>query len=80
MISAFDYAAVCIEDDKKGEQIIVFTTNKSLKRDLISKKCKEKQLSELYIPKVIVPIGELPVLATGKLNYRLMIEMARKEA
>ncbi|MEM6339153.1 MAG: acyl-[ACP]--phospholipid O-acyltransferase, partial [Pseudomonadota bacterium] len=50
--SAFDYAAVCIEDDKKGEQIIVFTTNKNLKRDLISKKCKEKQLSELYIPKV----------------------------
>lgn len=76
----FDYAAVSIDDEKKGEQIIAFTTNKILKRDLISKICKEKQLSELYIPKVIIPINELPVLATGKLNYRLMVEMAAEKA
>jgi acyl-[acyl-carrier-protein]-phospholipid O-acyltransferase/long-chain-fatty-acid--[acyl-carrier-protein] ligase len=74
----FDYAAVCIEDDKKGEQIVLFTTNKNLKRDVITKVCKEKQLSELYIPKVIAPIKELPVLATGKLNYRLMVDMAKE--
>lgn len=76
----FDYAAISIEDEKKGEQIILFTTNKNLKRDLISKICKEKQLSELYIPKVIISINELPVLATGKLNYRLMMEMATEKA
>ena len=75
----FDYAAVSIEDEKKGEQIVLFTTNKNLKRDLISKICKEKQLSELYIPKVIISINELPVLATGKLNYRLIVEMAAEK-
>jgi len=75
----FDYAAVNIEDDKKGEQIVLFTTNKDLKRDMISKVCREKQLSELYIPRVIIPIKELPVLATGKLNYRLMVDQAKEK-
>lgn len=75
----FDYAAVSIEDKKKGEQIVLFTTNKNLKRDLISKICKEKKLPELYIPKVVLPINELPVLASGKLNYKLMVEMAAEK-
>lgn len=76
----FDYAVVSIEDEKKGEQIVLFTTNKNLKRDLISKICKEKKLPELYIPKIVLPVNELPVLATGKLNYRLMVEMAAEKA
>jgi acyl-[acyl-carrier-protein]-phospholipid O-acyltransferase / long-chain-fatty-acid--[acyl-carrier-protein] ligase len=77
--SNFDYAAVCVDDEKKGEQIVLFTTNNEIKRDVISKTCKERQLSELYIPKVIVPVKELPVLATGKLDYRQMVDMAKKE-
>jgi acyl-[acyl-carrier-protein]-phospholipid O-acyltransferase/long-chain-fatty-acid--[acyl-carrier-protein] ligase len=74
------HAAVCIEDDKKGEQIVLFTNIKDLTRDKIAKTCKECQFSELYIPKVIVTIKELPVLATGKLDYRKLAELAQKEA
>ncbi len=72
------HAAVNIEDDKKGEQIIVFTTGKNIPREKIAKICHEKQLSELYIPKVIIHVIEIPVLATGKLNYRKMVEMAQE--
>lgn len=72
------YAAVYIEDDKKGEQIILFTNNQSLTRDKIAKICKEKQFSELYIPKMIILIKELPVFVTGKINYFQLIEMAKK--
>ena len=75
----FNYAAICVEDDKKGEKIILFTTNRNINRELISKTCKDMQLSELYIPKIIVLLKDLPVLPTGKLNYRLMIEMAKEQ-
>jgi acyl-[acyl-carrier-protein]-phospholipid O-acyltransferase/long-chain-fatty-acid--[acyl-carrier-protein] ligase len=81
MVSACDsdsvHAAVCIADEKKGEQIILFTNSKDLARDKIAKICKELHFSELYIPKVIVTVKELPVLATGKLNYRKLLEMAK---
>ena len=73
------HATVCVNDDKKGEQIVLFTTNLDIKRDIILSACKDKKISELYIPKIIVYIKELPVLATGKLNYRMMVEMAENE-
>ena len=83
LISACDndsvHAAVCIADDKKGEQIVLFTNAKDLTRDKIAKICKELQFSELYIPKIIVVVKELPVLATGKLNYRKLLEMAQTQ-
>jgi acyl-[acyl-carrier-protein]-phospholipid O-acyltransferase/long-chain-fatty-acid--[acyl-carrier-protein] ligase len=71
-------AAVSIDDEKKGEQIILFTTSSDLSREKIAKVCHDKQISELYIPKVIVKVSEVPVLATGKLNYRRMVEMAKE--
>ncbi len=73
------HAAVCIEDDKKGEQIVLFTNIKDLTNTDITKTCREKQLSELHIPKVIIAIKELPVMATGKLNYRKLVKLAQEE-
>ena len=75
----FDHAAISIEDEKKGEQIILFTTANEIKRDQIAKDCKKQQLSELYIPKLLINIKELPILTTGKLNYRLLVDMANKK-
>ncbi len=72
------HVAVNIEDDKKGEQIIVFTTGKNISREEIIKICHIKQLSELYIPKIIINVAEVPVLDIGKVNYRKIIEMAQE--
>ena len=72
------HCAVCVEDDKKGEKIILFTTNKSLNREMLAEQVRKTKSSELYIPRQIVPVEEIPVLATGKVNYREMIEMAKK--
>jgi acyl-[acyl-carrier-protein]-phospholipid O-acyltransferase/long-chain-fatty-acid--[acyl-carrier-protein] ligase len=75
----YSYAAICIEDEKKGEQIILFTSNKDLNREMVLKVAKKKQVSELYIPKVIIFIKEMPAFATGKLNYRKLEELAKIE-
>lgn len=71
------HCAVCIEDDKKGEKIILFTTNKELTREMITERVRKKMSSELHIPRSIVPVKEIPVLATGKVNYRKIVEMAK---
>lgn len=77
--SKSSHAAIYIEDDKKGEQVVLFTNSKNITREQIAKICKEEQLSELYIPKVIISVDELPVLSTGKMNYQLLIDLAKKE-
>ena len=78
--SDFVHVAVCIEDERKGEKIVLFTTSVDMKLEQIAKACKESKLSELHIPKLIIYIKELPILTTGKLNYRLLVEMAKKES
>ena len=73
------HVAVCGQDEKKGEQIILFTTNGDLARDKIVKEVKELGVSELYIPKIIIKIAEIPVLASGKIDYVKINEMAKKQ-
>jgi acyl-[acyl-carrier-protein]-phospholipid O-acyltransferase/long-chain-fatty-acid--[acyl-carrier-protein] ligase len=72
------HAAMHIEDEKKGEQILLFTTSKNLTRDLMLEKIHKRNLPELYLPKYFVHLDDIPVMATGKTNYRALLEMAEK--
>ena len=71
-------AAVCIEDDQKGEQIILYTTSTKVSREAIAEMSKQMQLSELHIPKFVIKLFELPILTTGKTNYLEIVNMAKQ--
>lgn len=70
------HAAISIDDDKKGEQIILFTTSQNLTREIIVQHAKLKRASEMMIPRKVIAIEEIPLLATGKVNYRKINELA----
>ena len=72
------HAAVHIADDRKGEQVIIFSTSDQVTRDSMKDMIKSNGISDLYLPKYFVKMDEIPVLATGKTNYRLLLEMAEK--
>lgn len=63
------HAVVAVPDLKKGEQLILMTTDKSIKRSDISAYFKEHQISELSVPKEIIVVEKLPLLGTGKIDY-----------
>jgi acyl-[acyl-carrier-protein]-phospholipid O-acyltransferase / long-chain-fatty-acid--[acyl-carrier-protein] ligase len=63
------HAIIAIPDAKKGEQLILMTTNQTLKRSEISAFFKENQITELSIPKEIIAVEKLPLLGTGKVDY-----------
>ncbi len=65
----FESAAINIPDEKKGEAIILFTTDKEMSRDMLVAKCKELGHSELAIPRVIKVLDKIPLLGTGKTDY-----------
>lgn len=67
-----NHAVIYLSDEKKGEKLIAFTNNNSLSLKDISLTAKEMELSKLYIPKTIVYIKEIPLLASGKVDYKLL--------
>lgn len=72
------HAAIHIADDKKGEQIILFSTNKTLSRASLVEHLKDRGLSEIFLPKYIINVEQIPVLSTGKTNYRQLLSMAEE--
>jgi len=64
------HAAVHIEDEKKGERIILFTESSKIDRESFTKTVRELGLTELLIPGDIRNVNEVPILSTGKINYR----------
>lgn len=74
--SEYMHAATSIADNNKGEWIMLLTTNPNTQREQISKYFKESGFPELYIPKAVFYIEELPVLPTGKINYVKLGEIA----
>jgi acyl-[acyl-carrier-protein]-phospholipid O-acyltransferase/long-chain-fatty-acid--[acyl-carrier-protein] ligase len=72
----YAHAVVTIPDEKKGEQIVLLTTQPDAARDAIIRFFKEQGLPELAIPRTIMILNDLPVLGTGKTDYQTAKKMA----
>ncbi|MBQ3666709.1 MAG: acyl-[Elusimicrobiaceae bacterium] len=69
-------AVINIPDEKKGEQLVLFTTQPDADRAVLITNFKEKGLSELAVPKTIRVVDEIPLMGTGKVDYVKLKEMA----
>ena len=58
-----------LPDPKKGEQIILVTTHSNAQRETLISYAQQHRISVLSIPKTILIIDEIPLLATGKIDY-----------
>lgn len=65
----YQHAVVNIADAKKGEQIILVTTNPDAAREEIIAHAKQNQMAEIAIPRKIKIIKTMPLLGTGKVDY-----------
>jgi acyl-[acyl-carrier-protein]-phospholipid O-acyltransferase/long-chain-fatty-acid--[acyl-carrier-protein] ligase len=64
------HAAVAVTGERKGEQIILLTTNPAATRADLLAWAQSQGISELAVPRRIVFADEIPVLGTGKPDYR----------
>ncbi|MXS85693.1 acyl-[ACP]--phospholipid O-acyltransferase [Nitrosomonas sp. HPC101] len=65
----YGHAIIQMPDARKGEQIVLITTRQSADRSDIVTYFSQNGLGELGIPKSILYIDKLPLLATGKTDY-----------
>lgn len=69
------HAAISLPDEKKGEQIILLTTQKSASaRDL---EAVAEGVAKIALPKKIMIVDKVPVLASGKIDYPAATELAK---
>ena len=65
----FNHAAIAIPDGRKGEQIVLMTTNRDANRHDLVGWAHNHGVAELAVPRRILSVDEIPVLGTGKTDY-----------
>ncbi len=63
------HAAISIADKTHGEKIILLTTGSDINRENFADTVSKAQISLLHLPKVIITDSEIPMLASGKIDY-----------
>ena len=76
--------AVSIPDARKGERIVLLTTQKDAERSAMQRQAKSAGASELAVPADIRVVDTVPLLGSGKTDYvgatKLAKELAEKLA
>lgn len=71
------HAAAAVEDQRKGEQIVLVTDRANADREQLLAWAKANGVPELYLPKRFVFVEEMPLLGTGKMNYVAVNALAK---
>jgi acyl-[acyl-carrier-protein]-phospholipid O-acyltransferase / long-chain-fatty-acid--[acyl-carrier-protein] ligase len=72
--------AVSIPDPRKGERIVLLTTQKDADRPAMQLLAKASGASELAVPAVIQIVDKLPLLGSGKTDYVAATALAKENA
>lgn len=63
------HAAIALPDERKGEIIILVTTNPDALRSDFLVWARNHGVPELAVPRRVIPITDIPLLGTGKTDY-----------
>lgn len=74
-----EHAVVKLPDKRRGEKIILLTTNFTASRDEIIKEIKKRGFPEIMVPNKILAIDSIPLLGTGKVDYTAAQKLALAE-
>ena len=65
----FEQAVLAVSDARKGQQLLLLTTNPEAKRTDLLAYAKQHGISELWVAKKVIKVDQLPKLGTGKVDY-----------
>ena len=70
------HAVVAVPDPKRGEQLVLLTDSDDVTRATIATAAREAGLPEIFVPRAISRVKEIPVLGTGKVDYVQALRLA----
>ena len=73
------HAVVTIPDEKKGEQLVLVTTQPNPDKAEIIRFARSKGITELVVPKLIHVVDKLPLLGSGKVDYVAIQQLLKNQ-
>jgi acyl-[acyl-carrier-protein]-phospholipid O-acyltransferase/long-chain-fatty-acid--[acyl-carrier-protein] ligase len=73
-------AVVAAPDAKKGERLVLVTTQPKAERSAVSAHMKAKRATELMVPAEVLVVDRMPVLGSGKTDYVALNALVRERA
>ncbi len=70
------HAASTQPDSQRGENILLFTTDANLSREILQATARELSSPELAVARKVIVVQELPLLGTGKIDYVSLKKLA----
>jgi acyl-[acyl-carrier-protein]-phospholipid O-acyltransferase/long-chain-fatty-acid--[acyl-carrier-protein] ligase len=74
------HAVVAVPDAKRGEQLVLVTDQSEASRTALASAARSAGLPEIFVPRSIARVANIPILGTGKIDYvsvsRLASELA----
>jgi acyl-[acyl-carrier-protein]-phospholipid O-acyltransferase/long-chain-fatty-acid--[acyl-carrier-protein] ligase len=74
------HAAVALPDPRKGERVVLVTTDRTLDRAALLEAARRRGRPELVVPAELARVAELPLLGSGKTDYPAVQRLASAAA
>ena len=72
------HVVLSFPDPRKGEQLLLVTDKADASKDDLLAYARSEGFPDLWVPKAILVVAAVPVLASGKIDLQATVEMARQ--
>ena len=72
------HVVLSFPDPRKGEQLLLVTDKPDATKDALLAHARREGFPDLWVPKDILIVPAVPVLASGKIDLQATVEMARQ--
>jgi acyl-[acyl-carrier-protein]-phospholipid O-acyltransferase / long-chain-fatty-acid--[acyl-carrier-protein] ligase len=72
------HVVLSFPDPRKGEQLLLVTDKAAASKDDLLAYARSEGFPDLWVPKEILVVAAVPVLASGKIDLQATVEMARQ--
>ncbi|WP_421693440.1 acyl-[ACP]--phospholipid O-acyltransferase [Aestuariivirga sp.] len=73
------HAVVAVPDLRKGEQLVMFTTDATLDAPKVAEAMKAQGATALIVPRTVIALEALPLLGSGKTDYQALNRLAQAQ-
>jgi len=74
------HAALTVPDGRRGESIVLVTTNPDATRSDLLVWVQNHGVPELAVPRRVIRVNDIPVMGSGKTDYRAVAQIVATEA
>jgi len=71
------HVALSLPDPRKGEQLVLVTNAPGAGKDALLAHARKEGFPELWVPKTVLIVPEIPVLASGKVDLQAALQLAQ---